>query len=261
MKLLNKNIPARLFASAPKKTVGTWKTSFLFALLLPLFLLFGFSKANAQQDATALFQTIRQRVAQTKDYVADVRMKVDVAFMNIPLLKGTLYFKAPDKMRLERNGGVSLLPRNSINLNLYNIMAQGSVTVIDGGYETLDGKDVRVIKIVPDAAESDLVLTKAWIDESRLLVLRSESTTRDNGTIRMNLAYGKYAAQSLPDKVVFVLDLKDYKMPKGVTMDYDDGTPADLPLKGKKKKGRIEIQYLNYKINQGLSDAVFQKKE
>lgn len=215
----------------------------------------------AQQDATALFQAIRQRVAQTKDYVADVRMRVDVAFLNIPLLKGTLYFKAPDKMRLERNGGVSVLPRNSINLNLYNIMADGSVTVIDAGAEVLDGRSLRVLKIIPDSDESDVVLTKAWIDESRLLVLRTESTTRDDGTVRMDLEYGTWLARALPDKVTFVLDLKDYKVPKGMTMDYDDGTPAALPQKGKKKKGRIEIQYLNYKINQGLGDEVFERKE
>lgn len=228
-------------------------------LFLLLFLVFG-KTAMAQQDATVLFQQIRQRVGETKDYVADVRMRVDVAFLNIPLLKGKLYFKAPDKMRLEREGGVSILPRNSINLNLNNIMADGSVTVIDAGYETIKGQQLRVLKIVPDSDESDVVLTKAWIDESRQLVLRTESTTRDNGTVRMELEYGKYAAQSLPDKAVFVLDLKDYKVPKGMTMDYDDGTPAPLPGNGKKKKGRIEIRYLNYKINQGFGAAIFEGK-
>lgn len=231
-----------------------------YTLALPALLLFAGPVAQAQQDATALFQTIRQRVAQTSDYVADVRMKVDVAFLNIPLLKGKLYFKAPDKMRLERQGGVSILPRNSINLNLSSIMAAGAVTVIDAGNETVNGRNLRVLKIVPDSDESDVVLTKTWIDESRLLVLRTESTTRDNGTVRMELEYGKYAGQSLPDKAVFVLDLKDYKVPKGMTMDYDDGTPAQLPGKGKKKKGRIEIRYLDYKINQGISEDVFKGK-
>lgn len=238
-----------------KSVKGLTKSFFVILLLLISSL-----SAQAQQSPEALYQSVRGRVAQTKDYVADVRMKVDVAFLNIPLLKGKLYFKAPDKMRLERNGGVSVLPRNSINLNLYNILADGSVTVIDAGSENLSGQNVRVLKIVPDSDESDIVLTKAWIDENRQLVLRTESTTRDNGTVRMDLEYGKYEAKALPDRVTFVLDLKDYKVPKGMTMDYDDGTPAKLPGKGK-KKGRIEIRYLSYAINQGLSDAVFKGKE
>lgn len=238
---------------------GRKQRIFSTAALLLIFLSAGSYRVKAQQDATSLFQAIRQRIGQTTDYVADVRMKVDVAFLNVPLLKGKLYFKAPDKMRLERHGGVSILPRNSINLNLYNIMADGRVTIIDGGREMLNGQQLRVLKIVPDDA-SDVVLTKAWIDENRLLVIRTESTTRDNGTVRMELQYGKWIAHSLPDKITFVLDLKDYKVPKGVTMDYDDGTPAQLPLQGKKKKGRIEMQYLNYQINQGLSDEVFRGK-
>jgi hypothetical protein len=58
------------------------------------------------------------------------------------------------------------------------------------------------------------------------------------------------------------MDVKEYKLPKGVTMDYDEGnTPtqkSDAPKLP--KKGRIEIRYLSYKVNVGLSDAVFAEK-
>lgn len=224
-------------------------------------LLFFFSffavHAQAQINATDLFYTIRQKVMQTHDYVADVRMKIEVSFMNIPLLKGRLYYKSPDKMRLERNGGISIMPKKNINLSMGNFSMNGNVTVIDAGTENSGGTRLRIIKIIPEDDNNDIVLTKAWIDESKMLIMRTESTTRENGTVRMELEYGRYMAQSLPDKVTFIIDVKDYKMPKGMTMDYDDGTHPDLPLAGKKKKGRIEIRYLSYVINQGLSDSIF----
>ena len=57
------------------------------------------------------------------------------------------------------------------------------------------------------------------------------------------------------------MDLKDYKLPKGVTMDYNDGPAQPVAAKKVKgQKGTIEINYLKYDINTGLSDAVFWKK-
>ena len=219
-------------------------------------------QSNAQtQDATKLFYALRSRMLSVNDYVADVRMKIDVSFMRVPLLAGKLYYKAPGKLKLERAGGISILPRKSISLSVDKMMPSGGVTVIDAGRATIVSIPVRILIVIPET-ESDIVLTKVWVDEKRMLALRTETTTRDNGTVRMELSYDKYAAQALPDKVVFVMDVKEYKLPKGVTMDYDEGNApvqkSDAPKLP--KKGRIEISYLSYKINVGLSDEVFVEK-
>lgn len=215
--------------------------------------------AKAQNtDPTALFNTIRQKLTLVNDYVADVRMKVDVSFMRVPLLTGKLYFKAPDKLKLERNGGISIMPKKSISMTLGNLIPAGNATVIDAGDDVINGTKVKIIQVVPQG-ETDIVLTKVWVDVARGLALRTETTTRENGTVRMDLEFNKYASLALPDRVIFVLDIKDYKLPKGVTMDYDDGT-QDMMAKAKKlkmKKGRIEINYLKYEVNKGFSDAIF----
>lgn len=238
--------------------ISTLKRSFtVIALLLAV------NTCRAQTtDATQLFYRMRDKIAVVKDYVADVKMKIDVAFMRVPLLTGKLYFKAPSKLKLERNGGISILPKKSYNLTLSNLIPAGSATVIDIGTEKIGSQSVRVLQVVPQE-ETDIVLTKIWVDESRLLVLRTETTTRDNGTVRMELEFGKYAHLALPDHVIFKLDIKDYKIPKGVTMDYDDGTQEMLAQakKMKMKKGVIEIRYLSYQVNPGLSDAVFEVKK
>jgi hypothetical protein len=50
---------------------------------------------------------------------------------------------------------------------------------------------------------------------------------------------------------------KDYKLPKGITVDYDNGTSKDNTDKLKNKKGKVEIIYSGYQINKGVPDSVF----
>jgi outer membrane lipoprotein-sorting protein len=214
------------------------------------------------QDAQQLFYKMRQRLDAVQDYVADVKMRIDVSYMRVPTLSGKLYFKAPDKLKLERNGGISILPRKSINMTLNNLVPSGNATVIDAGYEMIGNVKTHVIKVVPDNEQNDIVLTRIWVDEERLLALRTETTTRDNGTIKMELEFGRYVDVALPDRVTFFVDVKDYKLPKGVTMDYDNNeTPLKKVADGKPKKGKIQITYLKYDINKGLSDQIFIEKK
>jgi len=236
-----------------------------FLKTLRLLLIVGLGTTHAAQaqpqkkDPAQVFYQLREKMNSVHDYVADVRLKIDVKFMRVPLMAGKLYFKSPGKLRLERGGGISVMPHKSINLSVDKMMPTGDVTVIDAGTDQIDGRPVRILKVIPDA-EGDIVLTKVWVDENRLLALRTETTTRENGTVKTELTYGKYEKQALPDRILFVMDVKEYKLPKGVTMDYDEGREQAAPTKGGPQlptKGRIEIRYLSYQINTGLSDAVF----
>ena len=214
------------------------------------------SVAAHATDATKLFDSLRHKVLSVKDYAADVKMNINVTYMRVPQLSGILYFKAPDKMRLERHGGLSILPKKNINLTLSNLIPTGNVTVIEVGTATVGTRKVRVLKVIPEDEKSDIILTKIWVDEHDLLAVRTETTTRNDGTVIMDLDYGHYVSYALPDKVTIYMDLKDYKLPKGVTMDYQESEPVKT---GKGSKGTIQINYLKYDINKGLSDGIFNK--
>jgi outer membrane lipoprotein-sorting protein len=226
-------------------------------LLWILFCFFTVIQARAG-DATELFYSLRAKVLAVKDYTADVKMKIDVTYMRVPQLKGTLYFKSPDKMRLERHGGLSIFPKKNINLTLGNLIPAGKVVVLDVGYTTKDGKKLRILKVIPEDEQSNIVLTKLWVDEDQMLVRRTETTTRNDGTVIMDLEFGNYIPYALPDKVTIFMDVKDYKLPKGVAMDYNNEVQPDAKIKNDKgTKGTIQITYLKYIINSGLSDGIF----
>lgn len=219
------------------------------------------SSVAMAEDADKVFYALRDKLLRVKDYTADVKIKIDVSFMRIPEVKGKLYFKAPDKMRLERNGGLSVLPKKNISMTLNNLVPNGNVTALDAGYETIGTKKVRVVKVIPNDESSNIVLAKLWIDEASLVALKTETTTKDQGMVMMNLEYGSYISYGLPDKVSVSMDVKEYKLPQGVTMDYDNSSEMQQkPKTAKGKKGTIQLTYLKYDINKGLSDAVFKIK-
>jgi hypothetical protein len=116
-----------------------------------------------------------------------------------------------------------------------------------------------VLKLLPLNENDDIVLMTLYIDEKALLIRKNSVTTRESGSYEIELDYGKYAAWGLPDKVVFLFQAKDYKLPKGITFEYEKGgTKKAAPAKD--QKGKVEITYASYIINKGVDDKVFQSK-
>jgi len=79
---------------------------------------------------------------------------------------------------------------------------------------------------------------------------------KENGSYVVEFTYQKYRDWALPDELVFSFNTKDYKLPKGMTFDYEDDTKIDT-TKVKNSKGEVRITFQNYVINKGVSDGVF----
>ncbi len=210
------------------------------------------------QDMTALVLKVKAKLDMVNDYEAEGRMKTDVAFIKAPIGKVRVFYKKPNKFRLKKDGGISLLPKGGVSVNMNSIFATTDFVALAAGEAVISGTKTRVVKLLPVNENSDIVLTTMYIEESNLLVRKMVTTTRENGTYEMELTYGQFAQYGLPDKVVFGFNTKDYKLPKGITLEFDDNekqlTDAE---KLKNKKGRVEITYTNYQINKGISDSVF----
>lgn len=213
-----------------------------------------FSIAHAQ-DATALVKKVKAKLDKVNDYVAQGRMKTDVAFIKAPAGRVKMFYKKPNKFKVTRDGGISILPRGGVSVNMSSVLSTNDFVVIPSGDGTVGGTPVKVVKLLPTSENSDVVLTTLYIDEQNLLIKKANTTTRENGTYEMEMRYGKYAAFGLPDQVVFAFNTKDYKLPKGVTLEFETEKPDKNKLNN--KKGRVEITYDSYTINKGVPDATF----
>ncbi|NCU02975.1 MAG: hypothetical protein GXC73_03220 [Chitinophagaceae bacterium] len=212
------------------------------------------SLAGKAQTADELIRKVKAKMDKVNDYVATGKMKTDVVFIKAPIANIKSYFKKPNRFAIKRDGGVSLLPKGGVSVNVSSLLLTEDYTAIDAGKTTLGATPVRIVKLLPTSDNSDVVLTTMYIDEANLLIRKASTTTRENGTYDMEMQFGKYAAWGLPDKVVFSFNTKDYKLPKGITLEYDDGSKkAELP---KNKKGRVEISYSSYIINKGITEAM-----
>ncbi len=209
------------------------------------------------QDMTGLVMKVKAKLDQVNDYEADGRMKTDVSFIKAPIGKVKVYFKKPNKFRLKKDGGISLLPKGGVSVNMNSVFAATDFVALSAGETVIDGTKTRIVKLLPSNENSDIVLTTLYIDETNLLIKKSVTTTRENGTYEIALSYGQFASYGLPDKVVFSFNTKNYKLPKGITLEFDDEKPVSEAEKLKNKKGRVEITYTNYVINKGVSDTVF----
>jgi len=212
----------------------------------------------AGQDVNALVSRVRARLDKVKDYHATGNLKTDVSFLKIPVSRINVWYKQPDHFRIRKEGGISLLPKGGISFNMRSLLMTDHSTAIPAGESNVAGQMMKMVKLLPTDEHSDIVLTTLYIDDRQELIRKATTTTKENGTYDMEMAYGRFQQWGLPDKVVFSFNTKDYKLPKGVTFEYEAGeTPKTPAEQFKNKKGKVEITYDSYQVNQGIPDSVF----
>jgi hypothetical protein len=209
------------------------------------------------QDANTLVKQVKDKLLKVQDYKAQAVIRTDVPFIRMPQSAVDVYYKRPDKFRVKKEGGISILPKGGISININSLLSGDKFTAVAAGDAKLGTTPVKVIKLLPLEENSEVVLTTLYVDQ-HALIRKATSTTRDNGTYEMEMEYGKFADWGLPDKVVFIFNTKDYKLPKGMTLEYEGGNkPAPASTANKEQKGRIEIKYSNYIINKGIPESMF----
>ena len=223
-----------------------------------LFFIFQLSLSASAQDATALVMKVKAKLDQVNDYEADGKMKTNVAFIKAPIGKVKIFYKKPNKFKLKKDGGISLLPKGGVSVNMNSLVTTDEFVALAAGEAVVGGVKTTVVKMLPTNENSEVVLTTMYIDEANLLIKKAVSTTKENGTYEIEMSYGKFASYGLPDKVIFSFNTKNYKLPKGLTLEFEDNEkPLTEEQKLRNKKGRVEITYTSYAINKGIADAVF----
>lgn len=213
--------------------------------------------ANAQ-DATALIMKVKAKLDLVNDYEADGKMKTNVAFIKAPIGKVKIFYKKPNKFKLKKDGGISLLPKGGVSVNMNSLVTTDEFVALPAGEAVVGGVKTTIVKMLPTNDNSEIVLTTMYIDEANLLIKKAITTTKEYGTYEVEMNYGKFATYGLPDKVIFSFNTKNYKLPKGLTLEFEDNEkPVSEEQKLKNRKGRVEITYTGYAINKGIADAVF----
>ncbi len=209
------------------------------------------------QDVNVLVEKVKLKMNQVNDYSVEAKMKTNVAFIKAPIGRVKIYFRKPDQLKIYREKGISILPKGGVNVNFFSILNTKNLSIIDAGTTVVNGTNTRIVKLLPLNENSEIIISTLYIDETELLILKSYTTTRENGSFEMEMFYAQFQNLGLPNKMIFSFNVKDYKMPKGVTLDIDDDLSKEEKKKFQNKKGKIEFSYNNYIINKGIPENIF----
>jgi len=207
---------------------------------------------QAQEDAFRYLDPIERKYSELKDYMVDVKVHFDIETLKAPDMQAKLYFKAPDKMKVEspkifffpKEGGYfnpSLFKKKEFEVKLLERLI-------------LDGKNVVRLKLTPtDTGISNKVFVLT-IDTDRNLIKEIKVSPSEGREIKAAIEYGMFDGFELPIRIDLELDIPGGE-PTGMREFTQFGQRA------KRITGKVQITYSNYKVNSGLSDEMFKEKD
>lgn len=202
---------------------------------------------SAQKTANTLIREVYIKMSMVKSYTADAYIEADLPMIKIQPTQASILFNQKDKFKLISKG-IVVLPKQGIN-NLQNIIQDtNSFTAVRSGKEMIKDNFTDIISIIPNSDTGDVVLAKLWIDPINSLVYKSQITTRENGTIGIENYYTSQKLRGLPDRIVFTVDIKKFKVPKGMTTDINRSNSSEDKIIKESNTGKIYLTISNYKF-------------
>jgi len=239
-----------------KVMLNTAKIIFVFLIAASTLQSFANEVTSASKDPNELLERLKKRFNSVKDYTADVQIKVKVEFLKIPLTKAKIYYKAPNKIKVDAKG-FAMLPRSGLDF-ANTSMLQTKYDAIYIKEELVNKVNCSVVKVIPSEG-GEVVISTMWIDPVRNELVKFITTTKSNGTFEVYLTYDKTKpAQIMPISLNIIFDVKKIQLPKSMSGDIT-GETARVEKTDKKKvtRGEIVLNYSNFVINKGLNDALF----
>jgi hypothetical protein len=226
------------------------------SILSILFLCCFVAIANAQ-DAKKIIQKVNLKFAKVNDYKADVNLKFNIPNVKLGAIDAKVFFKKPGKFKMKAKGIFFLPKHNPLQNMMTTLQDVNSYQAIASGNEMVNGVNCIVINIIPIKAMGELVLGKFWIDEAKTLIMKSEITTKNNGTVLTENKYGKYAEFALPDEIIMNMDVNKFKIPKMLALDINKKKTVDANPGAKKQAASIVLKFTNFFINKTVEDKEF----
>jgi len=208
---------------------------------------------NAQiKDPNKLLKAIGSRFEKIKDYQADVEGKLDMEFIKAPTTKAKVYFKQPDKFKIDSEG-FAMLPKQSMDFSPMQLL-KGDFTAVFVRTDKIDGKYLDVVKLVPNSDTANFIISTLWIDASQSVINKIEAATKRSGTITTEFIYTP-ATIPLPVKLKLSFNQGEVNLPETPMNSKKDSDQRRRPTR---MKGSATLTYSNYQINKGIPDKFFE---
>ena len=182
---------------------------------------------------------VKEKLEKVPPYSCDIKVNIDVSFINIKERTGKMIFKNPEDIDYKIKG-FAFLPKNEMGATT-NDLFNSEFIAISLGIE--EGNEI--IKVIPMDINSEIVTGQFWIDTNNL-ISKMILITKDKGSYSAELNYGN-TKYDLPSDIKIVFDVKNQKMPALLTGDLESYS-EEIQDVNKVSKGIIKIKYFNHKF-------------
>tara|TARA_R100000479_G_scaffold33554_3_gene14023 strand:- start:108684 stop:109337 length:654 start_codon:yes stop_codon:yes gene_type:complete len=188
---------------------------------LTLILLFvsSFSSLAQEQDEDLL--RIKERLDTVSAFTADLKLDVDISFINMPQKTATVEFKKGEPMSFSSED-FALIPKRGLDFSFQELFEYPFITV-DRGMKTVDGKKLKVVNVIPTDKKADFSIATLFLDLKAKQIAISEISTKKDGTYTLLLDYPDSEAV-LPSKVEVQFEMERIRIPlnfMGKEIDVD----------------------------------------
>lgn len=187
-----------------------------------------------------IFARMSKTTAGIKDYISNLKIVIHAANLSIPL-EAELYFKEPKKTKLILKGIPTFLSQHQ-NIFLTsttpgsaqkNYPQSFDIKII--GIRTIRGQSTYLLDMKPKK-ESNVEKLVMWVNQKNYTVPHLTIKYKNGAFIDINQYYNLFQGYLLISRQIAYFDFPQIK-------------------------ARVEAEYINYKLNQGLSDELFETPE
>lgn len=214
-----------------------------------IFILFLFwaALAFAQGDASRYLEVLERKYSGLRDYTVDVKVHFEMEGFNAPDMQAKLYFKPPDKMKVESKK-VFFFPKEGGFFNPFLFKKEAfDVRLLE---EVIyDSRKAVRLRLYPKDTKK--------MKQSFVLILDVENhrirefhTSSDDREVKGVIDYVKLEEFDLPARIDLHLDL-----PFKESFEMRDFGQSEVAPR--RVTGKVEITYSNYRVNSGLQDDFF----
>ena len=206
--------------------------------LLVLSIFFSSVIIHSQSDsAKNKILLVKENLEKVPPYNCDVKINIDVSFINIKERYGKMTFLGPNDIDYKLKG-FAFLPKKEmggISSDLFN----SDFIAVPVGKE--NGNDI--IKVIPMDINADIVTGQFWINNQNL-INKMIIITKDKGSYTAAFTYADIP-YNIPSTIEMTFDVKNQKMPALLTGDLESYS-EEIQDVNEISKGKISIEYFNH---------------
>jgi outer membrane lipoprotein-sorting protein len=230
------------------------------ALMIGLLLNTAFTqKMSDAPNANIILDKVVKGFSGVQDFTVTIDAEVKMQRVQVPKMSAIMYFKSPDKIHFASDGFL-FVPRDAVAMNPAVLSQRYDASFI--GIDTIEGQKLYKLQLAAKEKKTRLRQLYIWVDPAIWTIARTETIPYEGRTLSMVFKYefvqDKYW---LPSKMVvsFGSTTEGEKAANDSTSLQVD--QFNQMQRGVPRNGSVTIMYSNYKVNTGIDDALFEKKD